>query len=117
MANRSNADGYMLLSATIDSDPYVMTHSSKVGIQVVVDDDNAATGECACQISNNGSDWYDAFYWDGAGTKQDGYDCLGGPFNVMWNLDENAPAKYVRVRWVKSGGSTGGLDYHICAKK
>jgi len=117
MTNYSNADGYLVLGASVNSDPYNMSQSSKVSMQVVVNSDNDAEGTCKVQISNDAANWYDAFYWDADGTKQDGYDCLGGPFNVMWNLSENAPAKFTRVSWTKSSGGSGGLEYHICAKK
>ena len=116
MPNYSNQDGYMVLGASANSDPYIITHAAKVGVQLVVDNTNTSAGTVKVQISNNGDNWYDAFFWNAAGTKQDGYTTAAGPFNVMWNLDENAPAKYVRVNWTRVSG-TGGLNYHVCAKK
>lgn len=94
-----------------------MGEMARLSIQVVVSNTDVA-GTLSFDCSNNNTNWVPLAYIDGdTDDKDETYSVTAGTnVNEIFDWD-NLGVGYVRVKWVKSAGSTGTMSLWAIRKR
>ena len=117
MPDTISPDGYFVMGASTNTDPYMVSHAANISVHVVCDNTDAA-GKIQIQVGNILGNWAPVYFYDNSDPRQylDGYTVTAGN-DVNWFVDvADLAAKYMRISWQRTSGE-GGLTYAICVKK